>query len=268
MTLQQLREAVVAGSYNIIAGSSVASLSLLATPRKMMQYLADSLFLHGAMSGRRGVPQKNVSEVLRSSATVSIRLGNLDTSDAWLWPHALYTQDIVSLCLICQIIKPRVVFEIGTAQGYTAHHFALNTPDKARVYTLDLPRDRDRQPALPTTLVDSLHIQELSGPERFCFEGSAEAGKITRLSGDSATFDFKPYHGHVDFFFIDGAHSYEYARSDTLNAVACCHPGSVIAWHDYGKASLPGVSRYVDEFTRGRAAYSIPGGSIAFMTVD
>ena len=147
-------------------------------------------------------------------------------------------------------------------------HFALNTPDEARVYTLDLPRDRDRQPALPTTLVDSLHIQELSGPERFCFEGSAEAGKITRLSGDSATFDFKPYHGHVDFFFIDGAHSYEYARSDTLNALACCHPGSVIAWHDYGKASLPGVSRYVDEFTRGRAAYSIPGGSIAFMTVD
>jgi hypothetical protein len=268
MTFQQIRQAALVGSCNMIAGTSVASLSLLATPQKMMQYLADSLFLHRAMSGRRGVPQKNVSEVLRSGGTVSIRLGNLDTSDAWLWPQALYTQDIVSLCLICQIIKPKVVFEIGTAQGYTAHHFALNTPDEARVYTLDLPRDRDRNPTLPTTLIDTIHIQQLSQNERFRFDGSPEASKITCLSEDSATFDFKPYYGGVDFFFIDGAHSYEYARSDTLNAVACCHPGSVIAWHDYGKASLPGVTRCVDEFTRGRAAYSIPGGSIAFMTVD
>ena len=267
MTFQQIRETTLVGIRNIVVGSSVASLSLLTSPQKMLQYLADSLFLHRAMSGRRGVPQRNVSEVFRSSGTQSIRLGNLDTSEAWLWPQALYTQDIVSLCLICQIVRPKVVFEIGTARGYTAHHFSLNTAEGARVYTLDLPHHERPHAKLPTTVVDDIHIRGLSEHTRYCFDGTPEANKITCLSGDSATFDFGPYHGTVDFFFIDGAHSYEYARSDTLNAVACCHPGSVIAWHDYGKASLPGVSRWVDEFTKGRAAYSIPGGSVAFLVV-
>lgn len=58
-----------------------------------------------------------------------------------------------------------------------------------------------------------------------------------------------------------------YARSDTLNALACCYPGSVIAWHDYGKPSLPGLSRWLDECGSRWPVYSIPGGSVAFMVV-
>jgi len=268
MTPKQVREAAMLGIRNILAGSSVASLSLLGSPRMMVQYIADSLFLYKALSGRRGVPQKNVAEVLQSSRTQSIRLGNLDTNDAWLWPQALYTQDIVSLCLICQMIAPKVVFEIGTLKGYTAYHFALNTPDETRIFTLDLPGGRRLHPSLPITAVDELHIRGRSRQAGYCFERSQEATKITPLSGDSAVFDFAPYLRKVDFFFIDGAHSYEYARSDTLNAVKCCHPGSVMAWHDYGKVSVPGVSRWVDEFAREQPVYSIPGGSVAFTIVQ
>jgi hypothetical protein len=152
--------------------------------------------------------------------------------------------------------------------GYTAYHFALNTPDETRIFTLDLPGDRRLHPSLPITAVDELHIRGRSRQAGYCFERSQEATKITPLSGDSAVFDFAPYRRKVDFFFIDGAHSYEYARSDTLNAVKCCHPGSVMAWHDYGKVSVPGVSRWVDEFAREQAVYSIPGGSVAFTIVQ
>src|SRR5262245_4428020 len=98
MTYKQLYEGVVIALRNMLIGTSAASLSLLASPQLMLQYLADSLFLHRAVSGRRGVPQKNVAEVLRSNGTESIQLGNLNTSEAWLWPQAQYTQDIVSLC--------------------------------------------------------------------------------------------------------------------------------------------------------------------------
>ena len=268
MTRKQILEAALVGSRNLLAGTSLASLSLVGSPRRMIQYVADSLFLHRAMSGRRRVPQKNVVDVLSSGGTQSVRLGALHTDQAWFWPQALYTQDIVSLCLICQIVQPRLVFEIGTFRGYTAYHFALNTPDEARIVTLDLPRAPGVRANLPVTIVDRLHMRERAKTDPCCFDGAPEATKITRLEGDSATFDFAPYRGEVDFFFIDGAHSYDYARSDTLNAIACCHSGSVVAWHDYGKASLPGLGRWLDGCAKRWPVYSIPGGSVAFMVVE
>ena len=36
----------------------------------------------------------------------------------------------------------------------------------------------------------------------------------------------------VDLFFIDGAHSYQYVRQDTLNAFQTCHQGNMIVWRD------------------------------------
>jgi hypothetical protein len=234
----------------------------------IVQYVADSLFLYRAMSGRRGVPQRTVVDVLASGSTQSVRLGALDTEQAWFWPQALYTQDIISLCLICQIIRPRLVFEIGTSRGYTAYHFALNTTEDARIVTLDLPSRAGLRPKLPVTIVDRIHIRDRAQTGPYCFDRSPEAVKITCLEGDSASFDFTPYRGQVDFFFIDGAHSYDYARSDTLNAIACCHPGSVVAWHDYGKASLPGLTRWLDQCAKRWQLYSIPGGSVAFMIVE
>lgn len=76
---------------------------------------------------------------------------------------------------------------------------------------------------------------------RYIFENCKAASKITCLFGDSATFNFSSFYEKVDFFFIDGAHSYEYVRSDTLNALKCCHQGSVIAWHDFGRVGVGGV---------------------------
>jgi predicted O-methyltransferase YrrM len=220
------------------------------------------------MSARRGIEQRNVFKVLPAHDTESIRLGSLRSGEPWFWPQALYTQDIVSLCLICQIIKPKVVFEIGTLNGYMAYHFALNTPDDSKIYTLDLPRNKAAETKLYTTALDDLHIGSRSDADRYCFESTDAADKITCLSGDSARFDFSPYHGIVDLFFIDGAHSYDYVRSDTLTALKCCHPGSVIAWHDFGKASVVGVSKWMAQFSRTHKVYAIPGGSLAFMVVD
>ena len=270
LSLRAVKHAVEAarvGGLNLLFGSSLASLSLAARPRAMIQYLADSLFLHRAMCGRRGLPQRNVVDVLAGSQTQAIRLGSLGTGAEWFWPQASYTQDIVSLCLICQILRPRRVFEIGTLWGYTSYHFALNTPPDAQIFTLDLPRDGTAAARLPLSLVDGAHIRERSPDDRYRFDGTDEARKIRCLTGDSATFDFSPFHGTIDFFFVDGAHSYEYARSDTQHAVKCCRPGSVIAWHDYGKASLPGLTRFLDERAREWPLYSIPGGSVAFLVV-
>jgi hypothetical protein len=52
-------------------------------------------------------------------------------------------------------------------------------------------------------------------------------------------------------------------KSDTQNALKCCHRGSVIAWHDYGRAQF-GVTRYLDEMAEEREIYVVPCGSLAF----
>lgn len=267
MRLKKSTEVVPTIVRNLILGANLTSLSLARHPRVMLEYISESLFLYKALASRRGIPQKNIFEVVPSRNVETITL-NLASDGNWFSSHASYTADIVSLCLICQVLRPRIVFEIGTLGGYTSFHFALNTPDEAKIFTLDLPRGKDTQTRLRTTILDDAHITSHAKIERYCFEGSAVTSKIECLHGDSATFDFSPFYGQVDFFFIDGAHSYEYVRSDTLNAMKCCHPGSVIAWHDFGRLGVNGVSKWILELSESQEVFSIPGGSLAFMLVQ
>ncbi len=199
------------------------------------------------MRGARGLPEHTVSEVLRGSPHQSVVLASA-VAEPWFGPVASYAVDIISLCWLCRVLQPRTVFEIGTLRGYTTLHLALNTPADATVYTLDLPKAHSAWPLLRTTVVDDAHIRASASAASYVFEGYAEAeGKIRCVFGDSATYDFSPYHGLIDLFFIDGAHSYDYVRSDTLNAMRCCAPGGVIAWHEFGRAGVNGVGRWLRE---------------------
>lgn len=261
-------QAVLVAARNILLGGNLAALGLLGRPRRLLKYANENLFLYRIVAGRRGLPEKNVFEVLAGPSVQPVVLGRLDGAarrEAWLGEVASYSADLVSLCLLCQILRPRCVFEIGTYHGYAAYHFALNTGPEARIYTLDLPPDGSARPSLRTTLMDTTHID--AAGQDYAFSGAPEAAKITCLWGDSAAFDYTPYHGQVDLFFIDGAHSYDYVRSDTQNALACCHSGSVIAWHDFGRVGVNGVSRWLVELARDRPVYAIPGGSLAYTVV-
>src|SRR5260370_8200661 len=98
-------------------------------------------------------------------------------------------------------------------------------------------------PQLQKTLVDDWHIEASQRDRRYIFDGTPEAHKITPLFHDSASFHFSPYHEKIDLFFIDGAHSYQYVRSNTLNAMHCCRKRSVIAFHDSARTRTSDVSR-------------------------
>jgi hypothetical protein len=267
MKVRPLLTAGVLSARNLLLGANALSLSLLNTPRKMVAYANECLFLYNVFGSRRGIPSRNVFEVLPCEGEVSITLTDFK-GESWFRPVASYTVDLINLCLICRLMKPDVVFEIGTLWGSSALHFALNTPEETVIYTLDLPPPQEAQPKLPTTLIDDYCIATYRATKALCFENKPVAPRIKRLFGDSADFDFSEFHGKVDFFFIDGAHSYDYVKSDTLNALKCCHVGSVIAWHDFGRVGVNGVSRWVLELSKERAIYSTPGGSLAFMVVN
>jgi hypothetical protein len=135
---------------------------------------------------------------------------------------------------------PSRCFEIGTFDGRTALTLAANCANGARVFSLDLPADRLEKAALTLEHADRAYVDKPIVGARL--RGRPEAQRVTQLLGDSATFDFTPYHGNMELVFVDGAHHYEYVMSDSRHALAMLPSGrGVILWHDYG--GWPGVTR-------------------------
>jgi hypothetical protein len=257
----------LAAAKNVVLGGSPAALPLIARPYDLVRYTSEARFLQRAMTHQRGLPEVPIIEALGHGPEEVHDLKFIAEALSWGSGVGSYVIDIMSLCAVCRLKQPRVYFEIGTLNGFTAYHAALNTPDTTRIYTLDLPpADVTRAVSLHVTAMDKVHIQSMDKTARVLFTGTPEEKKITRLYGDSASFDYTSYHGRVDVFFIDGAHSYEYVRSDTLKALECCHAGSVILWHDFGRVGVNGVSRWLRELHgAGAPVKAAPGGSLAYM---
>lgn len=247
-------KAGAAAMRNLLLGANLKTLTL--PPRRAVGYVGECLFIYRSMASRNELPQRTPWEVLADAPEVGVKLLP-DAAGEWFREVGSYAVDLVALCAIAQLLQPRLIFEIGTFHGSGAAHLAANAP-LAKVYTLDLgPADA---PSLSTTLVDGFHIAERKYNDI--------SPRVQRLFGDSASFDFSPFHSQVELFFIDGAHSYAYVKSDTENALACTRPGGVVAWHDYGRCGVNGVSRWLHEMARaGRQIYRVPGGSLAFMQV-
>ena len=143
--------------------------------------------------------------------------------------------ELTSLAYLVRSIRARTIFEMGTFVGRMTRLLALNAGPEARVFTLDLPRS------------DVLHDVGRD------YRNTPEASRITQLHGDSATFDFGPWHGQCDFVWVDACHDYRYVKMDTESALKLVRPGGWIGWHDYRHSSpWSGVTRGVRDF---RATY-------------
>jgi predicted O-methyltransferase YrrM len=256
--MPRLREVGI-GLRNIFLGGSFASVRMWRDPKEWAVASTEVLAIWDSIADSKGVTLANVHEVFGQDRPVRVELWNPP-----MGAIAGRTVDMLALCQLCSILKPKVVFEIGTLHGQTALHFAMNGADQ--VLTLDLPSGCEAS-ALHTTTTDQDHKEDYSN-QRMEFAGTDWQNQIQRLFGDSATFDYSPYYGKVALFFIDGAHSYEYVRSDTLNALRCLEPGGVIAWHDFGRRGVNGVSLWLRELNRIVPVNAIPGGSLAFVKVS
>jgi len=139
--------------------------------------------------------------------------------------------ELAYLALITKVTKPKHIFEIGTFRGRTALNFAQNSPEDCVIWTLDLLPDEREAFLHKTNPVDGNIIRHsYTGID---YKGKVEEHKIRQLYGNSLTFDFSPYFGDVDMVFVDGAHHYEVAKSDTVNALKMVKPNGLIIWHDF-----------------------------------
>lgn len=183
------------------------------------------------------IPKVELSEIVPENVSVQIREATVMRGNVRL----------LELIVISKIIRghsPSRLFEIGTFDGRTTLNMAANSSEEAVVYTLDLPKEELHSAQLPLAPGDEWCIsKEMSGSR---YLGTDCAKRIIQLYGDSATFDFSPYHGKMDLVFIDGSHSYQYVLNDSRQALKMLRNGkAMILWHDYN--DFEGVTTALNE---------------------
>lgn len=146
----------------------------------------------------------------------------------------------LAISCIVHFFKPFKIFEIGTYDGFSTYHLAMNSMDAAEIYTLNLPIDANQsdnsieQRSMTDYYGDNLtHLELQKRGVGTIYKTCLQSIKVKQLFGDSLSYDFSPYKGLIDLFFIDGGHSLECVAKDTENAMNCLSANGIIIWHDF-----------------------------------
>jgi predicted O-methyltransferase YrrM len=167
------------------------------------------------------------------------------------------------LALLLRYFKPGGILEVGTFRGTSTRLILDNSTANSRVFTIDLPPDRDFS-QLEKGTDERLVMHVRTGIE---FQNHAERERVTQILGDTMkteTWDGLP--DGIDFAFIDASHSYEAVRNDTERARRKLAGDAVILWHDYTQenSSERGVGRYIrEEMCRHHDIFVVAGTSLA-----
>lgn len=162
-----------------------------------------------------------------------------------LW--AMPENELLVLSAICQVLKPKQVFEFGTFTGASTLAIAANTPDETRIHTLDIAPENRRSHR--TGVGSDIPFDFVIGEN---FRGTRWESKIEILTGDANNLDTGRFRNRMDLIFVDADHTYPFVRNDTEKALEMLAPGGVILWHDYrwddDAPECAGVTRWVNEF--------------------
>lgn len=149
-----------------------------------------------------------------------------------------------------KIVGAQKLFEIGTFLGSTTLSLALNVPDDAQIFTLDLGTEH-AEGASQHPSDAPLTRMHLGAQGAFDFSESPVRTKITTLTGDSKRFDFSPWSSSIDLVFVDGGHDLATVRSDTESALLMARKdkASCVLWHDYRNPDHSALTSYLDELS-------------------
>jgi predicted O-methyltransferase YrrM len=167
--------------------------------------------------------------------------------------------EAAALSALIHKINAKRIFEFGTYKGVSTTQLALNLPHDGMVFTLDLPEDH---PAYSLAIPKVAEQQIAAEKGKGILIPHDLRSKVTFLRADSAKFDTAPYLESMDLIFVDGAHSYEYVKNDTVKGLEMLRPGGIIAWHDC-TPSHPCVVRYLSILPR--IPTIVHGTTIAFL---
>lgn len=162
-------------------------------------------------------------------------------------------EELFLLCAFCKYIDAKEIFEIGTFDGTTTLNLGINTSEKTKIFTLDLPKAMMNQTKFTINESDMIYINKNHSGSKF--KGTLVEKRITQLFGDSAAFNFSNFFGNMDFIFVDGSHEYEYVKNDSEIAFKLLGEKGIIAWHDY--QIWDGVTKYLNELALKEQLYHV-----------
>jgi predicted O-methyltransferase YrrM len=198
------------------------------------------------------LPSRSITDIFPGieRASVQLNLAHVPDRPEMVMPLA----ETLIIGAICQWLKPRRTFEIGTYRGATALAIAMNSPGDVTVFTLDLPPRRK----------EDGHVDDEIGS---AYRGTPAGSRITQLYGDSTTLDFRPYERSMDLVLVDGNHDERFVTADSANALRILKPSGVIVWDDYlwdrKYPECAGVTRSLDKLSEEYDIANIAGTRLA-----
>ena len=269
--------AAASGSYVSRVGKDILSLSIASVIRTSLggfkegrksledTYRAVSPFSplkHGA--GRKmleQIPAVSLESLggMPEQVTLDMRFVDIDGATPF--------RDLIAILSLAKRQNPKAVLEFGTYYGSTTANLALNFPD-ATIHTIDLPEDtREAGALIEGQPVNDLHL--IRGRKLGkSFRGTPLERNIVQHQGDTARYDYSAIRDRVTVFLIDGSHTYEYARSDTMRSLALAQGESTFMWHDCDCYTL-GVTTWLAEMIRaGLPVVRVRDTSLACMKID
>ena len=149
--------------------------------------------------------------------------------------------EALALGSLTRLSAAQHAFEFGTYRGISSSQIALNLAPNGKLLTLDLPA---KHPDLKFKLKEPDEIRIAGESIKGDVIPQELLSRVEFLHGDSALFDEKPYEGAMDLVFVDGAHTFEYVRNDSVKGWRMLRPGGFMVWHDC-RAQTPDVVKYL-----------------------
>lgn len=233
-----------------ILGFFVALGQLIRKPRslyRIMVYFPTQSHFHGRDAAFTGL---TVEQIL-GEAPRPVRIGAIGYG---IGSTSIFETTVLGAMVAAA--RPRTILEIGTFRGKTTQALFWNAPDDATVYTVDLPDSGG----------DTAHITDTVLTRNKARPYLPNDPRIVQILCDSKQLDLSKL-PPIDFAFIDGSHSYEYARADTQLILKHLSPTGVIVWHDAGKPGFVsgyGVRKALAQLARQVPIYRVLGSSLAF----
>ena len=185
----------------------------------------------------RGIPSIGITDLLPADSHCErITLALFGRTEA-----SVSALEYLCLATLLKRVGARRIFEFGTYKGVSITQMALNMPEDAAIYTLDLP-EGDTSSLYPITVADDRKIAFQTGKGGLIPEEIRP--RIQFIRQDSAQFDETPLLNSMDLVFVDGAHNDEYVRNDSEKAWRMLRSGGVLVWHDFA-VDAPDVIRYL-----------------------
>jgi len=139
--------------------------------------------------------------------------------------------ELESFLKITEHLKPKVLVEIGSADGGTLFLFSKILPNDAQIFSIDLPPEESYEGYQGWK--ESLYQSFATNNQTIHTIRTGSQNQVTRKKLEDLLDGKK-----IDFLYIDGNHLYDMVKSDFEMFSPLLSEDGVVAFHDISPASI------------------------------